>query len=86
LGRARVEGFGLGLFWALKIQNLALITGLKIYKKLKSTTLLKGSIFGPVRLCPIFRPFGLGLRVLFRKKPKPDPPLFLFPPPSPINA
>jgi hypothetical protein len=28
--------------------------------------------FGPVGLCPIFRPFRLGLGVLFSKKPEPD--------------
>jgi hypothetical protein len=41
LGRARVEGFGLGLFWLLKFKigleafkSRALITGLKICKNL----------------------------------------------------
>jgi hypothetical protein len=33
----------------------------------------KGSIFGPVGLCQIFRPFGLGLGILFSKKPEPEP-------------
>jgi hypothetical protein len=58
-----------------------LVKIVKIYKILlhKSTKKifsgpsgLKGSIFGPVGLCPIFRPFGLGLGALFNKKPKPD--------------
>jgi hypothetical protein len=72
-------------------KSWALITGLKICKKNKnllhkSTKFffrpfgpesgLKGSIFVPVGLCPIFRPFGLGLRVLFSKKPEPEPDLW----------
>jgi hypothetical protein len=69
-------------------KSWALITGLKICKKIIKfyyislqkkffrpfgpESGLKGSIFRPVGLCPIFRPFGLGLRVLFSKKPEPD--------------
>jgi hypothetical protein len=66
-------------------KSWALITGLKKIIKFYYISLLKfwggplglnGSFLRPIGLCPIFRPVGLGLGVLFSKKPKPKPDLW----------
>jgi hypothetical protein len=44
--------------------------GLKIYKTLLNKTSI---FFRPIGLCPIFRPVGLMLWVLYNKKPGPSP-------------
>jgi hypothetical protein len=71
-----LKASGLGFLELLKFKigleafkSWALIMGLKICKKIISLLIF----FRPFGLCPILRPFGLG--VLFSKKPEPDPPL-----------
>jgi hypothetical protein len=61
---------GLG-FWGL----LKFKIGLEAFK-ISGPSGLIGLIFHPVGLYPIFRPIGLGLGVLFSKKPEPKPDLW----------
>jgi hypothetical protein len=64
-----------GLKICKNLQKLQKIYFICLLKNFSGPKDLKGSIIGPIGLCPIFRPFGLGLGVLFSKKPEPDPPL-----------
>jgi hypothetical protein len=57
--------------WSVNV-TFFLIT-LNMFYRWVGPDFFEGLIFGPVGLCPISRPFGLGLGVLFSKKPEPKP-------------